>query len=169
MIESSELSATGSQLCGARWYDWLIRVLLGRRAASAWSSLAALARLVLGWFPDLDRGHRIAPAGDLRKRSFPAAATATHRGSPTARHPRVLAPTLPAPSPPRCDPTLTSASIPRSRSRLRASSSRAVRSPFSICSCTSRSSIDRFSRSSLAVVFFNCSFSYSRWLKLVLS
>ena len=74
-----------------------------------------------------------------------------------------------SPPPRRRDPSRTSASTPRSRSRLRASSSRAVRSPLSICSCTRRSSIDRFSRSSLAVLFFNCSFSYSRWLKLVLS
>ena len=67
----------------------------------------------------------------------------------------------------RRDPKRTSDSIPRSRSKLRASSSRAVRSPLSICSCTSRSSIERFSCCSFATDRFNSTFSNSRWLRLV--
>ncbi len=49
-----------------------------------------------------------------------------------------------------------SKSRPRSLPKLRTSSSLAVSSPLSSCSCTRRSSIERFSCSSLVTDRFNC-------------
>ena len=161
-------SATGSHRDGPAIERMMIEVVVKAAPGLTRLGVAAVRRSrssLCSLRGTLSTGPEMTANGVLRRRR----AVAGGRRIAGARVRTSSAAEVPMPSSPRRDPSRTSGSRPRSRSRLRASSSLAVRSPLSICSCTRRSSIERFSCSSLATDRFNCSFSYSRWLRLVLS